>query len=92
MHQSADGSGRIGVAAWVTCGHGSDQPPRALPASLPKPMFDLRPMGRSLSHEVARGASLAKYGVSPFRVYHPDVIASNPSYFSSTWRSFWGLP
>jgi len=35
MHQSADGSGRIGVAAWVTCGHGSDQPPRALPASLP---------------------------------------------------------
>ena len=36
-------------------------------------------------------ASLAKYNVSPFSVYHPDVIEALPELFNSNWSAFWGL-
>jgi hypothetical protein len=48
-------------------------------------------MGRGLSYEVAHPAALAKYGVSPFSVYHPDVISALPESFGPNWKLFWGL-
>lgn len=36
-------------------------------------------------------AALNEYGVSPFRVYHPEVIQENPSFFNDNWLRFWGL-
>ncbi|WP_437482746.1 RHS repeat-associated core domain-containing protein [Sorangium sp. So ce1014] len=48
-------------------------------------------MGRGLAYDVAHAGALAKYGVSPFSVYHPDVILANPGSFNSNWFKFWGL-
>lgn len=48
-------------------------------------------MGRGLSYEAAHAGALGKYGISPFSVYHPDVIMANPGAFNSNWLSFWGL-
>ncbi|ATQ71016.1 MULTISPECIES: hypothetical protein [Methylosinus] len=48
-------------------------------------------MGRGLSYDAAHAASLEKYGVSPFSVYHPDVIRSMPEHFNSNWYKFWGI-
>ena len=48
-------------------------------------------MGRGLSYDAAHGAALAKYGVSEFSVYHPEVITAFPRLFSNAWRLFWGL-
>ncbi len=35
--------------------------------------------------------SRAKCGVSPFIMYHPEVITVNPGFFNSSWRAFWGI-
>lgn len=48
-------------------------------------------MGRGMAYEVAHSAALGKYGVSPFSVYHPEVIQSLPGLFNANWSSFWGL-
>ncbi len=48
-------------------------------------------MGRGMSYDAAHAAALSKYGVSPFSVYHPDVISAYPGYFNSNWRNAWGL-
>ena len=48
-------------------------------------------MARGLSYEPAHAAALAKYSVSPFSVYHPEVIAANPGAFNSNWFKFWGI-
>jgi hypothetical protein len=40
----------------------------------------------------SHAASLERYGLSSFGVYHPDVIAANPSSFNNAWRAFWNLP
>jgi RHS repeat-associated protein len=47
-------------------------------------------MGRGLIYDVAHEAALLKYNVSPFSVYHPDVIRANPRIFGSPWLDFWG--
>jgi hypothetical protein len=48
-------------------------------------------MGRGLTYDVAHEAALSKYGVSPFSVYHPEVIEGLPDSFNSAWRAFWGI-
>lgn len=48
-------------------------------------------MGRGMSYEAAHAAALSKYGVSPYSVYHPDVIQQFSEVFNSSWRNFWGL-
>jgi YD repeat-containing protein len=48
-------------------------------------------MARGLSYDVAHAASLEKYGVSPYSVYHPDVIRAMPEHFNSNWYKFWGI-
>lgn len=48
-------------------------------------------MGRGLTYEAAHAAALGRYGVSPFSVYHPDVILANPGVFNSNWFNFWGI-
>ncbi|WP_035058713.1 RHS repeat-associated core domain-containing protein [Andreprevotia chitinilytica] len=48
-------------------------------------------MGRGMSYEAAHAASLEKYGVDKFSVYHPDVILANPGEFASGWYKFWGM-
>jgi hypothetical protein len=48
-------------------------------------------MARGLPYDVAHAGALEKYGVSPFSVYHPDVIAANPDAFNRNWFVFWGL-
>ncbi len=47
-------------------------------------------MGRGVSYEAAHATALGKYGVSPFSVYHPDVIKALPGRFNSNWSTFWG--
>lgn len=41
------------------------------------------------AYEVAHAAALRKYQVSPFSVYHPDVIRSLPEEFNANWLKFW---
>jgi hypothetical protein len=48
-------------------------------------------MGRGLSYEAAHAGALGKYGVSPFSVYAPEVVAANPGSFNSNWFAFWGI-
>jgi filamentous hemagglutinin len=39
----------------------------------------------------AHSAALAKYGISPFAVYHPLVIRAHPALFNDNWRRYWGI-
>lgn len=39
----------------------------------------------------AHQSALGKYQVSPFSLYHPDVIAAYPQYFNRNWRRFWEM-
>jgi hypothetical protein len=48
-------------------------------------------MGRGLTYEVAHASALSKYQVSPFSVYHPEVIQAFPSQFNQNWLRFWGI-
>lgn len=48
-------------------------------------------MNRGMSYDVAHAAALEKYGVSPYSIYHPEVVQANPSLFNDAWRSFWRL-
>jgi hypothetical protein len=48
-------------------------------------------MGRGVIYQAAHTAALRKYGVSPYSVYHPEVIKKFASMFNSNWRRFWGL-
>lgn len=43
------------------------------------------------AYDIAHTAVLNKYEVSPFSVYHPDVIqALGLSHFNPNWWNFWG--
>jgi len=42
-------------------------------------------------YETAHAAALGKYGVSPFSLYHPEVIQQFPAAFNNAWRAYWGL-
>lgn len=48
-------------------------------------------MASGLGHDAAHAAALAEAGVSPFSLYHPEVIQMFPEYFNNAWRAFWGL-
>jgi len=48
-------------------------------------------MNKGTSYEIAHQAALSKFDVSPFSVYHPDVIKALPYQFNDNWYDFWGL-
>jgi len=48
-------------------------------------------MKSGLSYEEAHNRALAEYGVSPYSVYHPEVIDAFPDEFNNNWRYAWGL-
>lgn len=48
-------------------------------------------MGRGLGYDAAHASALSKYQVSPFSVYHPDVIQALPGTFNDNWFAFWGI-
>lgn len=48
-------------------------------------------MGTGLPYEEAHAAALETYQVSPFSVYHPEVIQQNPSAWGKQWFNFWGI-
>jgi hypothetical protein len=54
-------------------------------------LVEARLMGAGMAYEDAHAAALSMYNVSPFSVYHPDVINALPELFNSSWRAFWGL-
>ncbi len=48
-------------------------------------------VGRGMSQPAAHAAALEKYGVSPFSIYHPEVIQANPEIFGTGFKNYWGL-
>lgn len=48
-------------------------------------------MNRGLGYPDAHQAALSKYDVSPYSVYHPEVIRAFPDEFNSNWSKFWGM-
>jgi RHS repeat-associated protein len=48
-------------------------------------------MSSGMEYEAAHAAALEQAGVSPFSLYHPEVIEQLPDYFNNNWRAFWGL-
>lgn len=48
-------------------------------------------MSRGMSYEAAHAAALEKYGVSPYSVYHAEVISEFRNYFNPNWNAFWSL-
>lgn len=48
-------------------------------------------MARGMPYEVAHPAALAKYQVSPYSVYHPEVIRALPGDLSPNFKEFWGI-
>ena len=48
-------------------------------------------MSKGLSYEEAHVAALETYQVSPFSVYHPEVIQQDPSAWGKPWFNFWGI-
>lgn len=48
-------------------------------------------MNRGVLYDAAHDAALGRYRVSPFSVYHPEVIQANPGYFNSNWNTFWEI-
>ena len=44
-----------------------------------------------LDQEAAHLATLEYYGVSPFSVYHPDVIKKEPGWWNNGWFDFWNI-
>lgn len=43
------------------------------------------------SYKAAHEAALQKYSVSPFSVYHPEVIQNFSEWFNQGFKDFWGL-
>jgi len=48
-------------------------------------------MASGMSYDAAHAAALEQVGVSPFSLYHPEVIQQFPAEFNNAWRAFWGL-
>ena len=44
-----------------------------------------------IEQTVAHEAALQYYEVSPFSVYHPDVIQMEPGWWNNAWYDFWGI-
>ncbi len=43
------------------------------------------------AYDIAHPSALQKYEVSPFSVYHPEVIGKYSECFGPAWKKFWGL-
>ncbi len=54
-------------------------------------LLEAENMASGLSYEEAHAAALEEAGVSPYSVYHPDVIEQFPELFNDAWRAYWGL-
>ncbi len=48
-------------------------------------------MGQGVEYDEAHAAAIAKYGVSPYSIYPPDVINAFPDVFNNNWFAFWGI-
>lgn len=48
-------------------------------------------MKKGIDYDTAHAEALQKYDVSPFSVYHPDVIKSMPENFGRAWKKFLGI-
>lgn len=48
-------------------------------------------MQKGIPYEVAHEAVLQKYNVSPYSVYHPEVIQQFSEWFNQGFKDFWGL-
>jgi hypothetical protein len=48
-------------------------------------------MDAGIDYPEAHSSAFAKYGVSPFSVYAPEVVQSFPELFNSHWLKFWDL-
>jgi len=48
-------------------------------------------MQRGLSYSEAHQKALKDYQVSPFSVYHSDVIRACPDEFNKNWEKAWGI-
>lgn len=48
-------------------------------------------MNGGMSYNGAHKMALETYNVSPFSVYHPDVIKLEPSSWGKLWFDFWGI-
>ena len=54
-------------------------------------LLEAQHMAAGLEYDAAHAAALKQAGVSPFSLYHPEVIQQLPEYFNNAWRAFWGL-
>ena len=48
-------------------------------------------MQKGISYELSHEAVLQKYNVSPYSVYHPEVIQQFSEWFNQAFKNFWGL-
>lgn len=48
-------------------------------------------MKQGLTYNEAHEKALEYYEVSPFSVYHPDVIRACPDEFNKNWERAWGI-
>jgi hypothetical protein len=48
-------------------------------------------MQQGLTYNEAHQQALKDYEVSPFSVYHPDVIRAYPDEFNKKWERAWGI-
>ena len=46
-------------------------------------------MKGGLSYAEAHNQALAEYGVSPYSLYHPEVIEAFPDEFNNNWCNAW---
>ena len=51
--------------------------------------FESTRMAKGIPYEIAHQAALLKYAVSPFSIYHIDVILAFKSFFNKNWITFW---
>jgi filamentous hemagglutinin len=49
-------------------------------------------MSQGLNYAAAHAASLELHGASPYILYHPEIIDTNPTLFNNAWRQAAGLP
>lgn len=48
-------------------------------------------MKNGMGYVPAHEAALQKYNVSPYSVYHPEVIQQLPEWFNQGFKDFWGV-
>ncbi len=48
-------------------------------------------MVQGYTYNEAHQQALKDYEVSPFSVYHPDVIKAHPDEFNQKWQKAWGI-